>query len=420
MSTYCEIPWIGVTLDSHGRPQACCEALGTEVSYVDDRGAPLNASTHTFEEIRNSPAFRQIRRELLAGEKPKACNRCWQDEGVGITSLRQNRGHGLLSVARAKAVTDSEGRIETAELPFVPELRLSNLCNLRCRMCGPEFSNAWDGTPAVELESPLFLKSMEAAWPNVRKIFFTGGEPLLQKGQYEALEFLVAQGLSHKISLSYTTNLTRLPDRILKLWENFESVHVGVSIEGIGTVQEYIRHPSRWKTIEKNILKLDAAAGTRRWSAIFQTTVNIYNVLYIDELVHWFIEARFQAFLNLELRRLSQPEYLNIQALPRPVKMQARAALGKAVSRIEKALPEERGDRARFLRQTAESIRGLAEYMDAEDRSHEWPAFVAFTRKLDRIRRQGIERALPELAQFMTGSRLPLKTTRRNLFAPTP
>src|SRR3954462_2259443 len=86
-NTYCEIPWIGLTLDSKGRPQICCEA---------GRGEDLNASSSSIDEMRNSPDFREVRRELLAGGQPALCRKCWDDEKVGITSLRQARGHGLL------------------------------------------------------------------------------------------------------------------------------------------------------------------------------------------------------------------------------------------------------------------------------------------------------------------------------------
>ena len=63
-ATYCEIPWVGLTLDARGQPQVCCEALGT--------GGGLNSATHSFDEIRNSPDFRDIRKAMLYSDRIEA------------------------------------------------------------------------------------------------------------------------------------------------------------------------------------------------------------------------------------------------------------------------------------------------------------------------------------------------------------
>jgi MoaA/NifB/PqqE/SkfB family radical SAM enzyme len=426
--TFCQIPWVGLTSNSLGQPIVCCQASadGTGDRYVDDQGRPLNTKDHSFDEIRNSPLFRKVRRELLEGGKPKVCQKCWKDEAAGIASLRQVRGNSVrFNEADARAVTDEHGAIDTVRIPFVPELRLSNVCNLSCRMCSPTYSNSWHGDAlafgngargvaedyglsvhgsdrTLKIDSDRFWESIETSLPTLRKIIFTGGEPFLQSGHYRLLDLLVAKGCARNVRLSYTTNLTLLPDKLVALWEQFEGVHVGVSIEGVGPAQEYIRHPANWPKIEENLRTLDRLAGVRRWSTLIQVTISVYNVLYVDELVQWFLGEGLSSIHNLEFRRLDRPEYLNVRALPENAKQAARKSVLTAIARIEAALGSiQENERARFLRNAVQTLHGVVEYMESGTLTGEWPRFKTFTAELDRIRGQSVRASLPALGSFL-------------------
>ncbi len=433
-SSFCKIPWEGLTVDTWGQPRACCEAgpIGPEDSYVDDQGRALNIRDHSFEEIRNSPLFRRIRMQMLDGERPAVCGKCWTDEDAGIASLRQVRG--LISATelnedQARAGTDSLGRIDPAALPFIPEIRLSNQCNLKCRMCSPAFSNAWyedartlnieaglaeseagpyglkvpAGGATLALDSVFFRESMQRAIPNLRKIIFSGGEPFMQRAHYQLLESLIEGGHANRIALSYTTNLTLLPEKLFKLWAAFQSVQAVVSVEGVGKTQEYVRYPSNWTVIEKNIRTFDRVATLFGWDAMFQTTLSPYNVFAVKEWMEWFIGANLRSFLKVEFHRVSNPAHLDIRALPPTAKDHAQGSLQGAIETIERAaaaLPGE-SERTRELKRTAADLSGVIRHMQSGELPGEWEKFGTFTRGLDRLRGQAIESFLPELATYL-------------------
>ena len=70
------------------------------------------------------------------------------------------------------------------------------------------------------------------------------------------LEYLIEQGKSKNISLKLNTNMTNMQDTFLNMISQFKQVTFFASIDGFGTVQEYIRYPSKWEQIDKNLSKL--------------------------------------------------------------------------------------------------------------------------------------------------------------------
>lgn len=85
------------------------------------------AGNFTAEEIFHSPAFNNLRAQMLAGEKPEACNVCWNREALTGSSSR------LGSLEKDEVLSE----------PVLTQLDISigENCNLRCRMCSPGGSN---------------------------------------------------------------------------------------------------------------------------------------------------------------------------------------------------------------------------------------------------------------------------------------
>ena len=271
--TYCVVPWTQLATNASGFYRVCCNALPGKNLVQNKKGIPLSVYEHSANEAWSSETYQKIRREMLDSKRPEMCVRCFREEDSGVESARQKMNKRWSSSHHK----DSSPPIS---IKYV-DLRLGNLCNLKCRMCNPYASNKWvdewnqvvhsaelapnyvlDKEQIDKLKSmdwPSFEKTWENLYPvleSIEEIYLTGGEPFLSLEQVDLLKKMIQDGKAGKITLKYNTNLTCLPEKLISLWKNFKTVKINVSIDGLGTVNDYIRHPSSWKVVYNNFEKL--------------------------------------------------------------------------------------------------------------------------------------------------------------------
>ena len=70
------------------------------------------------------------------------------------------------------------------------------------------------------------------------------------------MEKCIELDVAKDMIIEYNTNMTALPPRVLKMWEEFKQIRVGASIDGYGDVLEYQRWPIKWKQAKKNLEKV--------------------------------------------------------------------------------------------------------------------------------------------------------------------
>jgi sulfatase maturation enzyme AslB (radical SAM superfamily) len=241
---------------------------------------------------------------LLRGEWPAACERCRQTEEAGAKSIRLHlnarfdRGRGEDLLLR----THRDGFLDRPVVLYA-DIRLGNVCNLTCRMCGPVASRLWAAhfnqvqpksyrMPVRELRqlgTHNWVKSDSLSWVvdqsvgSVQAMHFAGGEPLIVPEMAEALELVVRSGRAGEIELSYNTNLTVLPDKVTSLWPDFKSVSLLCSVDGFGRVNDYIRRPSRWEDEPQSETARSSFRRLEYSLAAISSTIQIYNVLTIRD-----------------------------------------------------------------------------------------------------------------------------------------
>jgi sulfatase maturation enzyme AslB (radical SAM superfamily) len=372
-----------------GSFRVCCNS-DSKNNQLKLNGEQLKLHKHSHTVLHQSETLKEIRQQMLNGERPATCVRCFTQEDAGVRSSRQIYN----DVWDNGAACNLDDPIQ----PRYLDLRLGNLCNIKCRMCNPYSSNQWVedwekmNGPFSESERK-WLKNME--WPNfsgtdkhlremmetVEEIYFTGGEPTIIKRHEALLDYCIEQGLAHKIALKYNTNLTNTPVRLIEKWSKFKFLRLNCSIDGVNALNDYIRFPSLWRGIWKNynqVLKLT----TNRVLDI-HTTVQVTNVLHLHLLLDHFIRPSANQnnsdipviFFNL----LIEPAYLNIKVLPKPLKQIVQ-------NRLEPWLGHP----------DLESLPGVLDYMWHEDKSDLWPEFVKHTQQLDEIRGQRLTDVVPE------------------------
>ena len=319
----CMLPWISIETSPIGTARPCCLAID-EITKPD--GSKYSLRENTLEEIYSSDYMQDLRQQFLDGNKPKTCQRCWDEEAAGRTSKRIN------SRIRLKEYYDRVDWTNTNpnQLWFI-DLKLGNICNLKCRICGSWSSSKWaneemDYVPgsnrkehlaykflqdgAWPRESPEFWDNIRTLLPNIKYLEFTGGEPFLIDQHFKFLEEAVNSGDSKHIELHYNTNGTVFPEKH-KLWSHFKHVEVAFSIDNLKERFEYERYGADWKEVEQNILRF-AEMRNNKFSTQLCLTVNIQNVYYLPEICEWMYN---QVFDHVYFNMLHDPWHMCISRM---------------------------------------------------------------------------------------------------------
>lgn len=417
--TFCIIPWVHVFADEQGLMRPCCMAIGNrELANTDAEGHPHVVHREGgIEAGWNSGYMKRLRRAFLAGERPDVCTQCFKEEDLSIRSYRENSNVTFAAhIPEAMASTAADG---SAPLRLVrsADLRLGNLCNLKCRMCSPVssrllipewkslFGVADDDPRLAELdavdwfETDAFWNNCEALLPQLDKLHFAGGEPLLIARMLDFLQRVIDAGRAPAITLSYVTNLTTLPERVTSLWPSFHAVKLTVSLDGFDRVNSYIRYPSRWHVIDANLSRLLATPDAFNCTQVtVNTTVQAYNVLTLTDLFEYLMSRRAAHFVPYpRLTLLHWPSAMSIRVLPPALKVLARDRLQAFVHAWQGRWPVGGQPLERFLA----SIDGVIAHMDADDRPADREEFARRTRFFDGSRNQDVSALVPELAPLL-------------------
>jgi len=357
--SFCVLPWIHLNTWPNGNVYPCC--------LTDWREEVGNLKDNTLEEIWNNDSMKSIRKDMLSGEKHNSCRKCYQQEENGLDSTRTSSNRWFEKhIPTLTDNTSEDGHNDDFKLLYW-DFRFSNLCNMKCRMCGSFLSSKWyedevklyGGSPLpkaiinindyskkdINLYLDEFVRSVE-------EIYFAGGEPLLMEEHYYILQKLVEVGNTN-LRLRYNTNLGYLKFKQydnLELWkpfieQDYGNVTIFASIDGYGDSAEYSRKGPKWNVIQENIKKcLDANINFH-----VSCTTNIFNVLQIPDFIEHMKSLGVPHF-NIHLNNvLTNPHHYHINILPDSLKQEVK----KRYIRHLKSLDDEN---ANELRPKYESI----------------------------------------------------------------
>ena len=429
-NTFCPIPWNFQAIQNNGTVRICCQMNMTpgRGTLKKDNGMPYNAGKDNLVEARNADLIKTTRAQMLKGEWPVDCMRCKQEEESGLQSRRMFENEEWpMDMQHIENITSEDGTIDTDAAPLVYyDLRFGNLCNLACRMCGPEDSHTWykdwakmygtewdDTHGKVKLEkdqkgrwvtsaydwhySTSFWDQIENNLENIQMVYMAGGEPLMIERHYEFLQKCIDADVAKNIVLDYNTNLTNNPPKVTPMWEKFKRVQIGASIDGMNDVLEYQRYPAKWKSIEKNLQLLDnLPKNVSAWIACTITNVNVY---HIPEFIDWLIQQDFKKINSSKNKRIMthhvchKPWYSSIRVLPEDIKQDISTHYDKWKDHFSK-YDKERQTRA------CKILDSISKYMLAKDESDKLENFVDYTVKLDKIRNQNIIDIVPQYREI--------------------
>jgi organic radical activating enzyme len=342
--------------------------------------------------------MRQLRQDFLDQKQPQTCRKCWREERSGRTSKRMHTLDRLKHM-----LPDQEWTADAKPLMFL-DLKLGNICNLKCRICGSWSSSTFAAEELAQLspgedkksnhhylmlkqgawprENPQFWKEIDQVVDQIQYIEFTGGEPFMIQEHFDMLQGLVDRGIAGQIEIHYNTNGTQWPEQGEAIWRHFKTVEIAFSIDDVGARFEYQRSNAIWSEVETN-LALFKQLRVRNNNIQLQvcTTVNVFNVLYLEDVANWMDQQDFNfVYWNM----MHDAYYFSISTLPDSVKTAIAAKLSAAD--VSKRTHKEFDNIIGFMNGGA-SLDGFILRMKVAD--------------LDRKRNQNLAKVEPELAQLI-------------------
>lgn len=321
------LPWISIETSPIGTARPCCLAVD---EITDANGHKYDLNETNLQTIYNSTYMQNLRQQFRAGEKPETCGRCWQEEDAGRASKR------IYSKIRLKELADKvDYANDTPDQLWFVDLKLGNICNLKCRICGSWSSSKWaqeeiDYLPELKnkkehlaykfLQQGAWPRKTQTFWdnlrdllPNIKYFEFTGGEPFMIQEHFDLLQYAVDQGYAKNIDIHYNTNGTQWPDAH-ELWSHFKRVDIAFSIDNVGDRFEYERYGARWSEVTENILKFHVLRDQYPNKITTQVcmTINVQNVYYLEDLCNW---INTQSFNDHYFNMLHDPKHMCIDNL---------------------------------------------------------------------------------------------------------
>lgn len=305
--SFCSLPWINLSTDVNGSLRPCCKFA--QPDPANEYQLP-NMKEGSLDALWNDPRFQNLRQAFIDGKKPKECQSCWDEESAGVKSFRvqfaENKNIDLSTIDFSRYAENG---------PRALDLKLNNVCNLKCRICGAQASSTflkeYQERFGVKIEDGAYWLSNKilgtqnepviSKWAeDLVHLEVTGGEPMASPENIKILELLVKSGRASEITILLNTNGTLYNTKFINLLLRFKRVTLCVSIDDLYERLEYERYPTEWKTIEQNLEKfLKLQQENTNLSLVLCPTVSNFNVYYLPEYREWAGKLQIHTYYNI-------------------------------------------------------------------------------------------------------------------------
>ncbi len=338
---FCVLPWIHFHAWPDKRVLPCC---------VADSNDPYNhiKDDESILEMMNSEKYKQMRLSMLNDEPVTACQRCYDLESVGTYTMRKSHNsncvsshpdwptkHGI-TAKYIKDITKEDGSISEFKMKYM-DMRFSNLCNMKCRSCGPSCSSQWaqefiefKGTDVLQRhfntnkmvvtnnDDQKFITKLKPYLKDVVEVYFAGGEVIITPEHYDCLDYWIENGINEKIELTYTTNFSSLKYKdkdLITYWKKFPNLIIWASLDAMGPHAEVIRKGTDWDRIEKNMREIKELVPHAKFQ--ITPTISIWNVFQFPKFFDYLIENNLIDINSSPRFNLAtSPWYANVMILP--------------------------------------------------------------------------------------------------------
>lgn len=423
-NTFCSSPWFHIRLTYDGSYDVC--------RWSKNGATNFNIRDTSLMEFYNSDAMRQLRLDMLAGDKPAVCEPCYYQDSFGKLSGRVRQlNKSAINLAEFPLTFRSSPHLPVFEysnnmqgasdhFPTDLQIDLGNTCNSACIMCDPTASSRLvaDYKKLTKLNSQLFAEPKPyhswtedpavvdrfvhelQTFPYIRYIHFLGGETLYNQAFYDICEHLDGQDLI----VGTTTNGTIYDARIERLIPKFKEFHLGISIESVTALNDYVRYPGPTNQILANILKFVALRDCNPGLKLeLRITPNLFTISEIDRVFEFMIR---HDIIAESCNILHQPRCLRMELMPEDIRQETVIKLQAVVDRLGKYTPQVNTRRSdlshEIIAQLAtEYLEFVKNYTIPDDVEESTTELVSFLKSFESIRNNTILDYAPRYKEFL-------------------
>ena len=423
--TYCAFPFQHQYVHMSGSVRLCC---ATMENVTDKKGNRVHMNNDSLQKIWNSDYMKDARLKMKNGELLKACTKCIDQEARGYKSMR-NENNEEKNINNVSA----DGSMDT--MPNSMELHFGNVCNLKCKMCGQEYSNQigkeilqigekdkdfleWVYKQSGNVNNWTNNLSVEYTWfrnektknklidyvsKHITKLTIIGGEPTVIPEFYELLDYCYENNTLKDKDITIVTNLTNTNPKMTQWLPEMKSWTIWASIDGLGDITEYIRYPSNFKKVVENLnfykkLLLESNNG----QIVFSPAVQLLNIHQLDDMLKWFIDFtdnRWGKQFNISwMSQVWYPRICNYDTAPKQYRYKVADKLEESIDYFTKYK-----DISFFYNKQIENLRNS--FIEEPMEKHLQKAFIRYNDTQDKHRKGKTWRELlPELEQALTNN----------------
>ena len=300
ISKFCVAPFTSLNVDPDGSVKNCC------VQDPDHIGVKYS-SHDSMRSLFADSEFNNLRTMMLENIEHPSCATCYRNEDQGIESERQIRNREYLVHYKKIKITD-------VSIPSMLDLRLSNKCNLKCRMCNEIASSQiakekFIHPSITEVNSELISDNLK----DIKELRLLGGEPSLTPQCFDILTKLIECN-NTDINIMITTNATATKQSWFDLVKHFPNIKWQFSIDSVGEINDYIRTNSTYSKLKDTIKRYKIIGKDYpNWKYTISQTIQIYNLTSYFKLNDDMGDLVDEGDI---VSPLSYPQRLNIRNLP--------------------------------------------------------------------------------------------------------
>jgi organic radical activating enzyme len=385
--SFCAAKWLNATIWLGSGTTASCH-------HPPAHKIPLEEVAVNFTAIHNTKHKKEMRRLMLAGERPGECEYCWKMEDMGKDAVSDRVFKTIIYEDKevqqlASLPWDTDVNLKTLEISF------DRVCNLACSYCNASFSSTWakdiknngpyanmvsdgagaftqDGSWAEPYKNDADNPYIQAFWSwwdsglntSLEELRITGGEPLMSGNTWKLLDWFEAQGSNMRFALN--SNLiakTDIIDKLVAKTKNIKNFHLYTSCEAVGAHAEYIRDGLDYQVWKSNLVRLGTEGNLKGLHVMM--TINSLCLFSITEFLDEIYELKKLANgknPTVSLNLLRFPSFQSPLALPDHIKTHCRQQLEAWYAQVKDQPLWHEFERA--------SIERLIDYLDTVDAPH--------------------------------------------------
>lgn len=317
--SFCAYPYFHLQYKPNGVVKPCCRYEVKEAISANKQMSVLEHENPLY-----SNYWHDLRKQMSKDVKPSGCQECFNEEKLGLTSLRINK-------RQANKMFSAD--VKDLSLQYL-EVGFSNQCNLACRTCTSSLSTKWFDDDQYLLDHNFKRDAVEIKhtqvddskldhidYKKLKTVKFTGGEPFMHPQLETFLQRLIDADNVREIQLNISSNTTFVPKAsLLDKLKQFNKVNINTSIDGYGSYNDYIRSPAQWTKVEETLkFWRETVSSKLEWQLTLAATVSVYSITGLPPLLKWWQDftsgERAEAF-SIVYQIASYPTYISPSIVP--------------------------------------------------------------------------------------------------------